>query len=212
MPILADYGCSAQEYIDQEKHKDCVCPQGCPECGGEGCLIGHGYYQRKAQDEQQSYLIWVKRWLCKICHHTVSVLPNFLVPHRQYLVEVIQKVVVACYERDQHWKGVTETCARDGTPSLRTMQRWCKSFAMRAPAWLREAQTFLAQQDSSSLWLDPQGEAARAANVATALLSASLHLMAWAKTQWSQLVGYGVNDRLRFLGLWGTGRGLGRLV
>jgi hypothetical protein len=60
--------------------------------------------------------------------------------------------------------------------------------------------------------LDVQGEAAQAANVAAALLAASLHLLAWAKTEWAQLVGYGLNDRLRFLGLWGNGRGLGRLV
>jgi hypothetical protein len=73
-------------------------------------------------------------------------------------------------------------------------------------------QTFLAQQDSSSSWLDPQGEAPRAANLVTALLSVSLHVLAWAKTQWPELVGYGLNDRLRFLGLWGSRRGLGRLV
>jgi len=36
--------------------------------------------------------------------------------------------------------------------------------------------------------------------------------LAWAKTGWLQLVEYGLNDRMRFLGLWGTGRGLGRLV
>jgi hypothetical protein len=212
MPILADYGCNAQEYIEQEKHKDSVCPQGCPECGGETCLIGHGYYKRKAQDEQRSYSIWVKRWLCKICQHTLSVLPNFLVPHRQYLVEVIQTVVVACYESGQNWKRVRETCARHGTPSLRTIQRWCKFFAMRSPVWLLAAQIFLAQQDSSSAWLDAQGEAAQAANATAALLTVSLHLLAWAKTKWSQLEGYGLNDRLRFLGLWGRGRGLGRLV
>jgi len=73
-------------------------------------------------------------------------------------------------------------------------------------------QTFLAQQDSSSSWLDPQGEAPRAANLVTALLSVSLHVLAWAKMQWPELVGYGLNDRLRFLGLWGSRRGLGRLV
>ena len=73
-------------------------------------------------------------------------------------------------------------------------------------------QTFLAQQDSSSSWLDPQGEAPQAANVVTALLTASLHLLAWAKMQWLELEGYGLNDRFRFLGLWGNGRGLGRLI
>jgi hypothetical protein len=60
--------------------------------------------------------------------------------------------------------------------------------------------------------LDPQGEAPQAANLAVALLTVSLHLLAWAKTQWPELAGYGLNDRLRFLGLWGSGRGLGRLV
>jgi transposase-like protein len=212
MPILADYGCNEQEYIDQEKHKDSVCPVSCPWCGGESCLIGHGYYQRKAKDEQRAYFIWVKRWLCKICHRTLSVLPNFLFCYRHYLVRVIQAVVVAFYECGQNWKQVPESCAQQGTPGLRTMQRWCKAFAKHAPTWLCGAQTFLAQQDSSSSWLDPQGEAAQAANAATALLGASLHLLAWAKTQWSQLVGYGLNDRLRFLGLWGAGQGLGRLV
>ena len=73
-------------------------------------------------------------------------------------------------------------------------------------------QCFLAQQDSQSSYLDAQGEAAQAANAAAALLVASLHLLAWAKTEWVQLVGYSLNDRLRFLGLWGNGRGLGRLV
>ena len=84
MPILADYGCNEQEYIDQEKHKDSACPAGCGWCGEEGCLIGHGYYLRKAKDEQRSYFIWVKRWLCKICHRTRSVLPNFLFPYHWF--------------------------------------------------------------------------------------------------------------------------------
>lgn len=212
MPILADYGCNEQEYIDQEKHKASVCPAVCARCGGKSCLIGHGYYLRKAKDEQRSYFIWVKRWLCKICHRTGSVLPNFLFCCRHYLVRVIQAVVVAFYECGQNWKRVAESCAQQGTPSLRTMQRWCKAFARQAVSWLCGVQTFLAQQDSHSSWLDPQGEAAQAANAATALLAASLHLLAWAKTQWSQLEGYGLNDRLRFLGLWGNGRGLGRLV
>jgi hypothetical protein len=142
----------------------------------------------------------------------VSILPNFLFSYRHYLVRVIQAVVVAFYECGQNWERVSQTCAQHGTPNLRTMQRWCKAFAGHAPTWLSGVQTFLAQQDSSSPWLDPQGEAPQATNAATALLAASLHLLTWAKTEWSQLVEYGLNDRLRFLGLWGTGRGLGRLV
>jgi hypothetical protein len=212
MPILADFGCDERGYLDQEKHQDSPRPGSCPGCGEKHCLIGHGFYQRKAQDEQRVYRIRVKRWLCKICHRSVSVLPNFLCPWRHYLVRVIHTVVTACFERSLNWKQVAQRSTCQGTPALRTMQRWCKAFAGYAPAWLAGVQTFLAQQDSPCTWLDPQGEAPQPENAATALLTASLHLLAWAKTAWSQLVGYSLNDRLRFLGLWGAERGLGRLM
>ena len=52
----------------------------------------------ESQGEQQAYFIWIKRWLCKICHCTLSVIPNFLLPYRHYLVRVVQMVVVAFYE------------------------------------------------------------------------------------------------------------------
>ena len=133
MSILADYGSSVQTYIDQDKHKDGACPDGCALCGGNGCLIGHGYYRRKTKGADRAYFIWIKRWLCKICHRTLSVIPNFLLPYRHYLVRVVQMVVVAFYESEQSWKRVGETCTENGTPDLRTMQRWCKALAGCAP-------------------------------------------------------------------------------
>jgi hypothetical protein len=92
------------------------------------------------------------------------------------------------------------------------MQRWCHSLVEQAPRWLGAIQEALARQDSGSPWLDPQGEALKATNPGCALLQAATHLLAWAKTQWAELVDYGWNDRLRFLWLWGAERGLGRLV
>jgi hypothetical protein len=133
MSILADYGCDEQTYIDQAEHRESACPPGCLLCGENGCLIGHGYYLRKVKGENQAYFIWIKRWLCKICRRTLSVIPNFLLPYRHYLVRVVQMVVAAFYESEQSWKRVSETCAQDGTPDLRTMQRWCKALAGYAP-------------------------------------------------------------------------------
>jgi transposase-like protein len=212
MLILSEFGCNEQGYIGQAKHLACQRPGVCPLCGAKDSLIGHGYYERKVLDEQQAYFILVKRWRCQACHGTFSILPNFLVPHRQYLVRVIQGAVVACFEQGLNWKQVGQACARGGSPVLRTLQRWCKAFGGYASLWLAGVQTFLAQQQSASSWLDPQGEGAQTGNGGKALLSASLHLLAWAKTEWVELVGYGLADRLRFLGLWGCQRGLGRLV
>jgi len=132
--------------------------------------------------------------------------------HRHYLVENIQEVLAARVERESSWAEVEAGCAEGGTPALRTMQRWDASFAEQALRWLGMMQKTLAAQDPGSSWLEPHGEAVKAHNPAQALLQALLHLLAWAKTQWAELAGYGWNDRLRFLWLWGDSRGLGRLV
>jgi len=210
--IVVDLGPNPQEYSDQEKQRECPRPECCPGCQAQGSLVGHGYYHRKPKDEQQAYSIWVKRWKCQACGRTCSCLPDFLLAHRHYLVESIQGVLSERLEGEQSWAQVEAECAKGGTPALRTMQRWAGSFAQQAPRWLGRVQATLAAQDPGSAWLEVHGESAQAQHPAQALLQALLHLLAWAKTQWDQLAGYGWNDRLRFVWLWGANRGLGRLV
>lgn len=210
--IVVDFGGDVQAYAELGKRNPCLRPVQCPWCGRENSLIGHGYYRRKPRDGERAYTLWVKRWLCKGCSRTLSVLPNFLLACRHYLVRVIQAVITERFERGQPWVAVEAECAKQGTPALRTMQRWCKSLTELAPRWLGAVQETLARQDSGSPWLDPQGEVVRARNPAAALLPASEHLLAWGKTQWAELARYGRDDRLRFLWLWGANRGLGRLV
>jgi len=142
----------------------------------------------------------------------MSVLPDFLFSYRHYGVRVIESVLERRYETKLSWVGVKEKSSPMGLPALRTMQRWCRAFGGEASRWLGAAQTTLAQQDSFSTWLDPQGEALQAQNAAEALLAASEHLLAWGKTRWAEVAGYGRNERLRFVWLWGANRGLGRLV
>jgi hypothetical protein len=139
-------------------------------------------------------------------------LPDFLVSFRHYLLRVIKAVLEVRFAQKLSWAEVQANCSQKGLPALRTIQRWCKSFGGEASRWLGVMQETLAQQDSRSTWLDPQGEAPRAQTAAEALLVASEHLLAWGKTQWAETAGYGRNERLRFLWLWGTSRGLGRLI
>ena len=184
----------------------------CPECGQEDSLVGHGYYRRKPKGLQAGFVIWIKRWRCLACHHTTSCLPNFILSFRHYLLSIIERVVMIRFERQVSWKQVEAQSAKQGTPALRTIQRWCKSFGGEALRWLGEVQETLARQDSASTWLDPQGEAPKAQTAAEGLLAASEHLLAWGKTRWTEAAAYGRNERLRFLWLWGANRGLGRLV
>ena len=119
--------------------------------------------------------MWVKRWKCKECGHTCSGLPNFLLAHRHYLVESIHESLSASCETGQSWAEIEVGCAKQGTPAVRTMQRWRRSFGEQAARWLGPVQQTLARQDSGSSWLDPQGEAPRAASPAQALLQAAIH-------------------------------------
>ena len=154
----------------------------------------------------------IKRWKCRECGGTCSCLPNFLLAHRQYLVQAIQGPLSERFEAQHSWEQIQANCTESGLPALRTLQRWCCSWREQASGWLGPIQEALARQDSRSPWLDPQGETLKATGLENALFRAATYLLAWAKTQWAELVDYGWNDRLRFLWVWGAGRGLGRLV
>lgn len=211
-PIVADFGCNEQEYSSGSRHEDAPRPGGCLSCGQKGCLIGHGYYRRKPRDQLRAYPLRIKRWLCKECGRTNSVLPSFLLRHRHYLLRVIEVELVRRFEGQASWAVILAEYAGSGYPALRTLQRWCATFGEQAQRWLKAVQEWLAQQDSHSGWLDAQGEALQADSPEQALLTASEHLLAWAKSQWAELAEYGLEKRLSFLWQWGASQGLGRLV
>ena len=212
--IVVDFGWTEQEYGSQVRQMHWERLGRCELCGGEGCLIGHGYYLRKPKGliARKNVGVWIKRWLCKQCHRTISVLPDFLLIFRHYVVRVIQAVIEARCGCGRSWAALEAECAEAGAPARRTMQRWCGSYEEQASRWLGAVQATLAQQDSGSPWLDPHGEALQAEGAGQALLGAGEHLLAWGKTRWAEAGGYGRNDRLRFLWWWSSGRGLGRLV
>jgi hypothetical protein len=212
MTIVIDFGRSVQGYIKQFSRLNFPRPQVCPHCQKASRIIGHGFYLRKALDVSQVQLIWIKRWYCKACRCTISLLPSFLLRFRHYLLEVIQGVVVVRFEVQASWQQVLQRCTQQEAPSGRTVKRWCHSFGEQAARWWAAVQGVLARHDAGSPGLDPLGEAASNQTAPRALLQAAIHLLAWAKTQWVELADYGLNDRLRFLWQWGSEQGLGRLI
>jgi len=212
MVIVTEFGCLVQEYVERCSGWFFPRPNECPQCRIVDTLIGHGFYERKALSPTQVYVLRIKRWYCKACQRTISLLPSFLLRFRHYLLEVIELVVVTRFEDSASWAQVARRCAVAGAPSSRTIHRWCDSLADHASVWWAAVQQTLAQQDTASPLLDPLGKSAGPCDAPRALLQAALHLLAWAKTQWSALADYGLTDRFRFLWHWGAGRGVGRLV
>ncbi len=201
---------SGGEVNDYRAGNSQVIHDDCPYCATKQSLVGHGVYWRKPRDGKRAYRVAIQRWRCKHCRRTISALPDFLLRFRWYLLAVISQVLVDREEGGASWSDLEAKW--EDAPVLRTMQRWWASFEEQAERWLGKVQQVLAEQDSPSAWLDPQGEAARAPNRASALLSAAGYLLAWGKTRWRELAGYGWEKRLRFLWLWGSGQELGRLV
>lgn len=212
MRIVIDFGCPVYEYVDCDSQLAFPRPPACPHCQALDQFIGHGFYRRKALSPTRVYVLRLKRWYCTACHRTVSLLPSFLLCFRQYLLEVIASVVVTRLEDEATWEQVAQRCSVNEVPSSRSIGRWCDAFAHQAPTWLAAVQQTLAEQDAGSPLLDPLGETVGPRDVPRALLHAALHLLAWAKTRWTELAPYGLKDRWRFLWHWGTGQGLGRLI
>jgi hypothetical protein len=212
MPIILDFGRTVQDYLAHFAQISFPRPECCPCCGTWHTFVSHGFYLRQPKDQDQVYRIWIKRWFCKVCHRTLSLLPSFLLRFRHYLLAVIQQVLVARFEDHASWHETVRQCAPEGLPGLRTIGRWCQAFAEQAATWLTAVQATLARQDSASPALDPFGPAAGPRDAPRALLYLTTHVLAWAKTRWPEVAGYGLKDRLRFLWHWGFGRGRGRLV
>jgi hypothetical protein len=210
--IVTDFDGDVHAYLDQFEQLNFPRPAVCPHCQVVGRMIGHGFYPRKVLDVAQVYGLLIKRWICDACHHTVTLLPSFLLRFRHYLLEVIASVMVTRWEDGATWVQVAQRCTVNEAPSARSIGRWCDAFAQHAPTWLAAVQQTLAEQDASSPLLDPLGEAAGPREAPRALLHAALHLLAWAKTRWTELADYGLTDRFRFLWHWGASHGLGRLI
>ena len=107
-------------------------PERCGRCKAQDCFHRHGSYWRYIQDEKWK----VARFLCKICHLTVSVLPAFVLPYRPRLIEEVDRYFEAAAEQRRNqscadtfrrywreWCAYWPTLAQTGWPVVRPLVR-----------------------------------------------------------------------------------------
>ena len=88
MQIIHDFGISPEEYFFNGQNNDFPEIKRCPECND--VMIKHGFYERFVVSiSRKSYIIFIRRFKCKHCGQTVSVLPSFLLPQFQRSLEYI---------------------------------------------------------------------------------------------------------------------------
>jgi hypothetical protein len=72
-----------EQYAEQAYHKQVRPPENCPNCGRAHGLEALAYYHRYITTAAAAVLlIWVRRFLCRLCRVSVSCLPAFAQPYR----------------------------------------------------------------------------------------------------------------------------------
>ena len=108
-----------------------IVPDTCPDCQACDCLIRWGTYERSARTGVVDYHILVQRVRCKACGRTHSLLPDFLHPHRHYVIRLLQNVVSLYLIVGLGWKRLMNRLPNPG-PDVSTVREWVASFAYGA--------------------------------------------------------------------------------
>lgn len=95
MQILHPFSGSVPQYEQEISCPDRYRPDHCPQCGTPQPLVGHGFYSRTLADGAFDGVIRVRRYLCRSCRRTLSLLPEFTLPYLRFSVSVIAAFLVA---------------------------------------------------------------------------------------------------------------------
>jgi len=87
--ILHPFAGSIQEYAEEIADPSRYRPDHCPQCQAAHGLTAHGFYHRTLVDAGFDGSIRVRRYLCRLCRRTVSLLPQFALPYLRFSVTVI---------------------------------------------------------------------------------------------------------------------------
>jgi len=105
------------------------CPH--PDCQAVDSLIGWGSYERSAVTIEVDYRVRIWRVRCKVCGRTHSLLPDFLHPHRHFVVRLLQHVVSLYLLVGLGWRRLLRHLGGRG-PARSTVREWVASFAYGA--------------------------------------------------------------------------------
>jgi len=108
-------------------------PDHCPQCEAKQSLIGHGFYRRTLVDPVFDGVIRVRRYLCRLCQRTVSLLPEFALPWLRFSLTVISLFLVARLLRGLTLVAAALAASQAAMPYQRG-QFWIRRFRKQAPA------------------------------------------------------------------------------
>jgi hypothetical protein len=130
--ILHPFAGSIQQYSEAISDPDRYRPDHCPQCEAKQSLIGHGFYRRTLVDPAFDGVIHVRRYLCRLCKRTVSLLPEFALPWLRFSLTVISLFLVARLLRGLTLVAAALAASQAAMPYQRG-QFWIRRFRKQAP-------------------------------------------------------------------------------
>lgn len=210
--IIAEFALDVQSYAREFSQIVFPRPDNCPNCGQAGELVGHGSYRRRPCDPEHTFLIRVKRFLCNACHRTISLLPSFCLPHRHYLAETIQSVLLLRIQAGSSWNAIRRRFHPYDLPSLTTCREWVATFAKASPLYVEHLLRQLANWQLAPGRLElAVADISAQLSAPRQLLAAVPHLAAWLEEHRVGLL-QSTARWLPTLARWGHAAKLGRVV
>jgi transposase-like protein len=117
----------AEEITDPDRHR----PNHCPQCQVRHSLTAHGFYRRTLVDAGFDGSIRVRRYLCRSCKRTVSLLPEFALPYLRFSVSVLSLFLAARLLQGATLAAAAVAAAQVAMPYQRG-QFWVRRFQRQA--------------------------------------------------------------------------------
>jgi transposase-like protein len=131
MQILHPFAGSIEQYSEHLKDPDLYRPRCCPLCEAKTPLVTHGFYSRSIVDCSFDGSIRVRRYLCRLCRRTVSLLPGFVLPYVRFAITVIARFLKARLLGGLTLKRSSEIAGQPEMPYQRG-QHWIRRFRAQA--------------------------------------------------------------------------------
>jgi hypothetical protein len=115
-----------------------ICGQAARNADGILQVVGHGLYSRQVRGLTETgwITVWVQRFLCLMCGHTMSLLPDWLLPWRWYAAPAI---VEALYRHCILQESAVSIGFRFGRPKdateWKSLRRWRKQLLISPTLW-----------------------------------------------------------------------------
>jgi hypothetical protein len=115
------------ELEDPGRHR----PSSCPLCGTRKGLVAHGFYRRTLVDPGFDGVLRVRRYLCRACRRTVSLLPDFVLPNLRFGLAVVARFLKARLAEGRTLKAAGDAADQSAMPYQRG-QHWVRRFRAQA--------------------------------------------------------------------------------